>query len=97
MRIPPQIRYCGIQSTSGGGVPTPWHWMQTSHLRMQAPNMDRMTDACENITLPQTSFAGGNDPDDTARSRSNKESRRFIIALNRSRFYVNQTSFMFTG
>ena len=24
------------------------------------PPVDRMTDACENITLPQTSFAGGN-------------------------------------
>ena len=23
--------------------------------------MNRMTDACESITLPQTSFAGGND------------------------------------
>ena len=23
--------------------------------------MNRMTDACENITLPQTSFAGGNE------------------------------------
>ena len=26
----------------------------------QPPPMDRMTDACENITLPQTSFVGGN-------------------------------------
>ena len=24
------------------------------------PPMDRMTDMCKNITLPQTSFAGGN-------------------------------------
>ena len=24
------------------------------------PPVNRMTDACENITLPQTSFAGGN-------------------------------------
>ena len=24
------------------------------------PPVDRMTDACENITLPQTLFAGGN-------------------------------------
>ena len=26
-----------------------------------APPLDRMTDACENITLPQNSFAGGNE------------------------------------
>ena len=26
----------------------------------QTPLFNRMTDACENITLPQTSFAGGN-------------------------------------
>ena len=25
-----------------------------------APPMDRMTDACKNITLPQTSLVGGN-------------------------------------
>ena len=30
--------------------PVPW---------MQSPLVDRMTDTCENITLPQTSFAGG--------------------------------------
>ena len=27
---------------------------------MHAPPVNRMTDDCENITLPQTSFAGGN-------------------------------------
>ena len=27
------------------------------------PPVNRMTDACENITLPQTSFAGGNKKD----------------------------------
>ena len=26
---------------------------------MHAPHVDRMTDACKNITLPQTSYAGG--------------------------------------
>ena len=36
----------------GGGLlgGSPW----------QTPPVNRMTDACENITLPQTSFAGGN-------------------------------------
>ena len=29
-------------------------------LRQTPPCMDRMTDRCKNITLPQTSFAGGN-------------------------------------
>ena len=35
-----------------GGVPRGHAW----------PPVNRMTDACENITLPQTSFAGGNNP-----------------------------------
>ena len=26
---------------------------------MHAPHVDRMTDACKNITWPQTSYAGG--------------------------------------
>ena len=30
------------------------------HTGKQTPSPDRMTDACKNITLPQTSFAGGN-------------------------------------
>ena len=30
-------------------------------LWMQTPPVDRMTDACGNITLPQTSFGGGNE------------------------------------
>ena len=42
-------------------------WMQTppGHVTCDAcweatpPHVDRMTDACENITLPQTSFADG--------------------------------------
>ena len=34
-----------------GGYPS-MHWGR--------PPVNRMTDACENITLPQTSFAGGN-------------------------------------
>ena len=32
----------------------------SQHALRQTPPVNRMTDACENITLPQTSFAGGN-------------------------------------
>ena len=40
-------------------------WTETNPLDKDPPSqrpdpVDRMTDACENITLPQTSFAGGN-------------------------------------
>ena len=31
------------------------------YLPRYSPPVDRMTDRCKNITLPQTSFAGGND------------------------------------
>ena len=31
----------------------------SQHALRQIPPLNRMTDACENITLPQTSFAGG--------------------------------------
>ena len=56
----------------GGGLPTPpLPWIQNpfplhadppdADPWMQTPTpVDRMTGACENITLPQTSFAGGN-------------------------------------
>ena len=37
-----------------GGLPNP------NPLWMQTPPVNRMTDRCKNITLPQTSFAGGN-------------------------------------
>ena len=36
---------------SGGGIPA---------CNEADPHMNRMTDRCKNITLPQTSFAGGN-------------------------------------
>ena len=48
-------------SLVGGGPqvnkwPTPWYiWCYLPHLSPYEQN-----DACENITLPQTSFAGGN-------------------------------------
>ena len=33
----------------------------SQHALRQTPLVNRMTDRCKNITLPQTSFAGGND------------------------------------
>ena len=50
----------GHTFTRRGGLPTPWmqnpRWMQNS---TPSP-VDRMTDTCKNITLPQTLFAGSN-------------------------------------
>ena len=42
--------------------PPPAH-MPLRHARAPPPPVKRMTDACENITLPQTLFAGGNEFD----------------------------------
>ena len=39
----------------GTRQPDRWH-----HTETPSPAVDRMTDMCKNITLPQTSFAGGN-------------------------------------
>ena len=36
-------------------------------LDTDSPHVDRMTDACENITLHQTSFAGGNTESESVR------------------------------
>ena len=48
-QTPPAARHAGIPPAMLAGIPpTP-------------PPMNRMTDRCKNITLPQTSFAGGND------------------------------------
>ena len=46
-------------SAPGGGVCL---WSQggvSQHALGQTPPVNRMTDGCKNITLPQTSFAGG--------------------------------------
>ena len=39
----------------GGGVPGP----RGTPAQVLPPPVNRMTDRCKNITLPQTSFAGG--------------------------------------
>ena len=45
-------------SPLGVGLGPPWE--QTPPRSRHPPPVNRMTDACENITLSQTSFAGGN-------------------------------------
>ena len=56
----------GVCLLGGGGVPGPGGctWSGGVYLVRHSPNppVDRMTHASENITLPQTSFAGGNQP-----------------------------------
>ena len=42
-----------LQGVCGGGIPA----CTAQH---RAPPVNRMTDRCKNITLPQTSFGGGN-------------------------------------
>ena len=42
------------------------------------PPMNRMTDRCKNITLPQTSFAGGN----KKYQRKNLPLRSFLLIVN---------------
>ena len=52
----------------GGGVHGPRGWCMVpggrgvvcQHALRQTPPVNRMTNRCKNITLPQTSFAGGN-------------------------------------
>ena len=44
----------GVYLVPGGGVPGPG-----GYLVRYSPPVNRMTNRCKNITLPQTSFAGG--------------------------------------
>ena len=52
-----------------GGMCGRWHvWQGGMHGRVgvcmaHMPPVDRMTDMCKHITLPQTSFVGGNNRD----------------------------------
>ena len=55
-------------SQGGEGLPNPQpprcrplgHVTCDARWEANPPLVDRMTDTCENITLPQTSFVGGN-------------------------------------
>ena len=65
--LPPRIQ------TSSSPMQTPSPWIQTlSHVTCDAcweanppPHVNKITDTCKSITLPQTSFAGGNKIVDT--------------------------------
>ena len=67
--VPPACRPYSVVSDGGGGewggLPNPEcrppPWMQTPLDAVPSPPVDRMTKACKNITLPQSSFAGGNE------------------------------------
>ena len=56
----------GRGGAGGGGISlaegwSPWQGGVSQHaLEADPPLVDRMTDTCKNITLPQTSFVGGN-------------------------------------
>ena len=68
----PVPRGLGLPAPRGVGVPASGGvcslgvsalgegWVSKHALRQTPPPMNRMTDRCKNITLPQTSFAGGN-------------------------------------
>ena len=45
------------------------------------PLVNRMTDRCKNITLPHTSFAGGNNPKSSAKKRQVNNVPTFAIFL----------------
>ena len=44
----------------GGSAPGGGGWWYPSMPEADTPPVNRMTDRCKNITLPQTLFAGGN-------------------------------------
>ena len=46
----------------GGGGVLPGGVVVSQHALRQTHPVNRMPDRCKNITLPQTSFAGGKDP-----------------------------------
>ena len=55
---------CGPGDTSSGSTPQPphwvWAWRPARHAGIPPPPVNRLTDRCKNITLPQTSFVGNN-------------------------------------
>ena len=63
--IPPAFLILGVSlHRLPGQRPLEGTWDQAARQEVTSyrdPHLDRMTDASENITLPRTSFAGGND------------------------------------
>ena len=64
----------------------------SQHALRQTPSVNRMTNRCKNNTLPQTSFAGGNDAHSSMHHTENTTSQAIIDFFN-SLFTV---IFMFT-
>ena len=60
--VPAQGVYLPGGCTCPGGVPAMWVYLPggIGLPRYYPPPVNRMTDRCKNITLPQTSFAGCN-------------------------------------
>ena len=61
LTVSPSMHYAGgVPAPRGGGVPAPGGGGGLVFINACTPPMNRMTDKCKNITLPQTSFAAGN-------------------------------------
>ena len=64
LTVSPSMLWAREVPGSGGGVPGPgggvvWWEVLSQHALRQTPLVNRMTNRCKNITLPQTSFAVG--------------------------------------
>ena len=63
LTLSPSMLCAGRGAWSGGCMVRggAWSWgVVSQHALRQTPPVNRMTNSCKNITLPQTSFAGGN-------------------------------------
>ena len=57
---PPHARHAGIPPARHAGIPPPGYLQCMLRYHPPPIPVNRMTDRCKNITLPQTSFAAGN-------------------------------------
>ena len=84
-RHPPGL---GTPPSLGPGTPPPWDQASPPGPGKHPPPLNRMTDGCKNITLPQTSLAGGNyiplvSPDKMQnRSSRSKTTLMFLILFH---------------
>ena len=60
-------------------------WYMLGHTHISAPLVNRMTDTCKNITLPQTSFAGGK------KKLNSRGGRDLVLAVVVIRGWVTRT------
>ena len=54
-------RGTGVHGPRGAYGPRLGWGVASQHALRQTPHVNRLTNRCKNITLPQTSFAGGNE------------------------------------